>query len=410
MLRIRTEIFVAGINCRQITDFLLDCADERYQQWWPGIHRRFHPLVLGQNHVGDEVLMDEYVGGRRIRMTGVVLEAIPGEQVVWQLKRGVRLPVRLTLELADRDGGVALRHTITAGYRGIGRVLDPLLRLYFSPAFATAMDEHVRTEFPLLRDLLAHAQARPTTRANRAPPPQPASDIAVRARHVKWPPCRPKVANVADRVRDERGGRVVFVSHCLLNENVRYLGGATRPGAVAELVERYIANGVGIYQMPCPEQHAWGGVLKPRMLRLYGAPLLRIGPVSVALAVAARGWMHVVYGRLARQVVTAIADYIASGMTVVEIVGVAASPSCGVNTTLNLSGALRAMADCDPATIDRTTVNRHVVAGSVEDGSGVFIAALCRQLRRHNLPIRFVEHNLLAEIGTVDSDTPVTVR
>ena len=68
--------------------------------------------------------------------------------------------MHLTLELADRDGGVLVRHTITAGYRGIGRMLDPLLRHYFSPAFAAAMDQHVRTEFPLLRDRLT--QARPT--------------------------------------------------------------------------------------------------------------------------------------------------------------------------------------------------------------------------------------------------------
>jgi hypothetical protein len=156
MLRIRSEIVVEGITGRQITEFLLDCSDERYQQWWPGTHLRLHPLARGRSHVGDEVLMDEYVGTRRVRMTGVVVEVIPGERIVWQLKKGVRLPVRLTLELADHDGGVELCHTITAGYRGVGRLLDPLLRLYFSPSFAAAMDTHVRAEFPLLRDHLVH--------------------------------------------------------------------------------------------------------------------------------------------------------------------------------------------------------------------------------------------------------------
>ena len=68
--------------------------------------------------------------------------------------------MHLTLELAGRDGGVLVHHTITAGYRGIGRMLDPLLRHHFSPAFAAAMDQYVRTEFPLLRDRLT--QARPT--------------------------------------------------------------------------------------------------------------------------------------------------------------------------------------------------------------------------------------------------------
>jgi len=81
--------------------------------------------------------------------------------VVPQLRKGVRLPVWLTLELVDRDSGVDLRHMITAGFGGVGRVLDPLLRRYFSAEFAAAMDEHARTEFPLLRDHLA--ETRPTS-------------------------------------------------------------------------------------------------------------------------------------------------------------------------------------------------------------------------------------------------------
>jgi hypothetical protein len=31
---------------------------------------------------------------------------------------------------------------------------------------------------------------------------------------------------------DARSGQVVFLTHCMLNQNVRYQGGATRPGAV----------------------------------------------------------------------------------------------------------------------------------------------------------------------------------
>jgi hypothetical protein len=37
---------------------------------------------------------------------------------------------------------------------------------------------------------------------------------------------------------DARSGQVVFVSHCMLNQNVRYQGGATRPGVVDEVVAR----------------------------------------------------------------------------------------------------------------------------------------------------------------------------
>lgn len=157
MLMIQSTVAVDGITGREISDFLLDCTDERYRQWWPGTHRRFHTRARGKDHVGDVVYMDEYIGMRRVRMTGVVVTAIPGKKIVWKLKWWIRLPVSLTLELADRDGGVVLRHTIRAGFAGPGQIFDPLFRLYFSTKFAAAMDDHVRTEFALLRDRLARA-------------------------------------------------------------------------------------------------------------------------------------------------------------------------------------------------------------------------------------------------------------
>ena len=155
MLTVESRIHVPGLTGQEVTTFLLDCTDVGYQAWWPGVHLQFHPLAAGGvDHVGDVVLMDEMIGSRHVRMAGVVVEAEPAKRVVWQLKKGIRLPVRLTLELTDQGGGVAIRHTITAGWRGPSRLLDPLFRLYFSPRFAAAMDQHVRTEFPRLRDRL----------------------------------------------------------------------------------------------------------------------------------------------------------------------------------------------------------------------------------------------------------------
>ena len=155
MIAIESEIFVDGISAREVFGFLLDAIDEGYRRWWPGTHLRLHALERHEDHIGDVFYMDEYVGKRRVRMKGVVLEGERARRIVWQLEWWrVPLPVRLTLELADRDGGVALRHTIRAGFGGPGRVLDPLFRVYFSPQFARDMDEHARTEFPMLRDLL----------------------------------------------------------------------------------------------------------------------------------------------------------------------------------------------------------------------------------------------------------------
>lgn len=155
MLTMESRIHVPGVTGQEVTTYLLECSDVKYQAWWPGVHLQFHPLAAGGvDHVGDVVLMDETIGSRHVRMTGVVVEAEPGKRIVWQLKKGIRLPVRLVLELAEQDGEVTVRHTINAGWNGPGRLLDPLLGLYFSRGFAAAMDQHVRTEFPLLRDRL----------------------------------------------------------------------------------------------------------------------------------------------------------------------------------------------------------------------------------------------------------------
>jgi predicted secreted protein len=202
----------------------------------------------------------------------------------------------------------------------------------------------------------------------------------------------------AGRLRDERGGRVAFVSHCLLNENTRYLGGAFRAGAVAELVDELVERGVGICQMPCPEQHAWGGVLKRRMLRAYGArgtPLYRFREPLLRLFVL---YTRAVYRRLARDVAAQIADYERSGFTVVGIVGVGASPSCGVRTTLDLRRSFEAMARSPASSLDRRAVNREVVLACRRAGTGLFVAALERELRRRRLAVPLLEHDLVAEM------------
>ena len=92
----------------------------------------------------------------------------------------------------------------------------------------------------------------------------------------------------------------MFVSHCLLNQNTRYLGGAFRPGAVPEVVGPYLRDGIGICQLPCPEQLAWGGVLKRRLLTVYGRPWL--GPVIRPLLPALTAYTALRYRLLARRV------------------------------------------------------------------------------------------------------------
>jgi uncharacterized protein YbbK (DUF523 family) len=201
-----------------------------------------------------------------------------------------------------------------------------------------------------------------------------------------------------ERLQDERGKRVIFVSHCLLNENTRYLGGAFRRGGVDEIVDGFQQEGLGIYQMRCPEQRAWGGVLKRHMLPIYsskGTLLYRLRHVLLPLFICYTRWM---YGQLAKEVVRDIEDYVRSGFAVVGIVGVGGSPSCGVCSRLDLWRSLEVVANCPLARLDRHLVNEEAIAACLSEGEGLFIEAIQRRLRRKHLTIRWYEHELLTEI------------
>lgn len=219
-------------------------------------------------------------------------------------------------------------------------------------------------------------------------------------------PGRPsrRIEDVVARLGDARRKRVVFVSHCLLNENVRFLGGATCPGAARGVVEPYLRDGVGIVQLPCPEQHAWGGLLKRWLVLLYDRPTLTWPPVRRVVVTLARVVSALRYEGLARRAAKQIADYATSGFEVLELVGVGASPSCGVTTTVDLDGAIAAMVSCDRGSLDTATVRERVVAANVIDGAGLFIGALRRHLARRRVSVLFREHDLLAELRSAPTD------
>jgi predicted secreted protein len=208
-----------------------------------------------------------------------------------------------------------------------------------------------------------------------------------------------RVDRLREQLADARGGRVVLLSHCLLNENVRYLGGAGRAGGVGEVVDGYLARGVGICQLPCPEQRAWGGVLKRRMLVAYGSAGTARAPMARLLLRPFIWYTRLVYAWLARAITGDVADYRRCGVEVVGLVGIGGSPSCGVATTLDLPGAVHALTRCPVARLDRRALNEDIIAANVRPGEGLFVRALRRRLARAGVGIPMAEHDLLAELG-----------
>lgn len=210
-------------------------------------------------------------------------------------------------------------------------------------------------------------------------------------------------AQLRDRLGDRRGGRVAIVSHCLLNENVRYLGGAARPGPVAEIVDVLSDEGIGIVQMPCPEQLAWGGVSKPRLLAVYGARRHWWFPFHGVLMGLGLAWTRHVYRRLARQVVRQIVDYRCADIDVVAVVGVGGSPSCGVLSTLDLRAAESQLVRLDVPRSTPEAFNREVIAANLTPGRGLFMAEVVAGMERSKVAAPLIEHDLLAELGGATS-------
>jgi hypothetical protein len=69
-------------------------------------------------------------------------------------KAGLKLPAYVTLELDDSPEGVKLKHELQIGYSGIGKFLDPFIRLYFNKSFQNALDEHCKIEWYKLAEYL----------------------------------------------------------------------------------------------------------------------------------------------------------------------------------------------------------------------------------------------------------------
>ncbi len=201
---------------------------------------------------------------------------------------------------------------------------------------------------------------------------------------------------LSERLKDDRSKRVIFVSHCILNENARYLGGAFRRGCVEEIVDELKAKGYGIVQIKCPEQKAWGGPLKPYLwmgVAVENSVLYKLRKLAVAIFLR---HTRRVYRKLAKEVVKEIASYEKHGFEVVGVIGIGGSPTCGVNITLDLRKFDLCM-DLKLNEIERNSFNDLLYKELLKEGKGLFVEALENELQNKNMKVKFFEHSLLSE-------------
>lgn len=121
--------------------------------------------------------------------------------------------------------------------------------------------------------------------------------------------------NKRDWRGDNRSGRVIFLSHCMLNQNSRIVHEGNFPAMFEPLIDYLKKNQIGLIQMPCIELYVLG-----------------LGRFDVRVGMESPAGMKRLKHLIDDQIYT-IREYLFQGYEIVGILGIQGSPSCGVTIT-----------------------------------------------------------------------------
>lgn len=121
---------------------------------------------------------------------------------------------------------------------------------------------------------------------------------------------------IHESVEDPRSGKIIFLSHCCLNQNAKVRGIAQYPGTIKPLMKMLLEAEVGIYQMPCPEMAYLGNMRWGQVKDQYHNPMFR---------------RHC--KRISEEIVDQVENYIQCGYEILGFVMMDGSPVCGLNRT-----------------------------------------------------------------------------
>jgi uncharacterized protein YbbK (DUF523 family) len=191
--------------------------------------------------------------------------------------------------------------------------------------------------------------------------------------------------------RDKGSRKMVWMSHCLLDQNVRFPGIAVAPGALEELIKPLIDKGIGLEQLPCAEYKGWGGINRMKVVewdRNEKADwIVGFGDLCQ---------------RLAKDAVDDMEDAVKQGYQVLGVIAANSSPSCGITRTMDFPGFMPKMAgmmaevkmDFSNLDIDKF---REIIPKLLKDGSGQFMGRVADEIKRRGLNIPVVGFNLWAD-------------
>ncbi|MBW1817467.1 MAG: DUF523 domain-containing protein [Deltaproteobacteria bacterium] len=131
--------------------------------------------------------------------------------------------------------------------------------------------------------------------------------------------------------QDARSKTVVFLAHCILNQNARIDTCATNPAFIPGIIEFFTDRQVGIVQCPCPELEILGLGRQGQDCGIWdGSYRHEDGEVYDQLTTPeSRTRLR----QMAQSIVYQIEEYRKHGFQVLGMLGIETSPSCGFGWT-----------------------------------------------------------------------------
>ena len=174
---------------------------------------------------------------------------------------------------------------------------------------------------------------------------------------------------------DCRSKKVIFISHCLLNQNAISDGTAVFPAAFKDLIEFLLKNDIGIVQMPCPELTCLG--LDRGNIEGCNIPVVIENTRIRSEILKKNNYEKLML--LVDYTFSQILEYYNYNFEIIGIIGANRSPNCGVDTTSKDNKEVR--------------------------GKGIFIEELSKKIKNKNLNIPMIglkgSDNVLKKLSSI---------
>ena len=138
-------------------NFITNAPAEVYIKWLPEEHNEFYVVKRSdKSPIGDLVYFDQNIGNKyRLKFYAIIKNANKPNRVVFQMRKfGINLPGFLELDFSDTAEGLLLTETLRIGLNGIGKIIDPFIKIKFGKKFHNEFKEHHKREWQNLSDIL----------------------------------------------------------------------------------------------------------------------------------------------------------------------------------------------------------------------------------------------------------------